>query len=457
LKAWEDFLESQEKELGAATVKKWLRPLNVVRFDACNLYLEAKDSFQIHWFEEHIRPKINTKFVNATNKRIKVHLSLPQNSAKKTEPSKPQVSQISNHPISNYQSLPFKLQFDEIDPSYTLETFIESKENKVALGLFHEIAQDKLPLGTFNPIFLWGQAGSGKTHLLQALTSHFRKKGLRVVYTKAQTFADHVVSAIRSSEMQMFRMSYRNTDILIIDDVQVFSKKSATQEELFHTFNTLHLEGKQIILSSNCPPSELQEIEERLVSRFEWGIVLPLHPLELDLLKTLFSNKAHDLDLTLQEDCINYLVQVFKGNTQNLIKALDALALRLHIKKTSGYKIPLPLSLSSAKELLSDLIRSQEENIVTPEKIIKVVAEYYGITIEDILGKSQSKECTYPRKIAMYLCRQNLKLPFMKIGQIFHRDHSTVMTSTRLIENEKAKKPDLASILSLITKNIHKS
>jgi chromosomal replication initiator protein len=452
LKAWEDFLDSQERELGITTVKKWLRPLRVIRFDACNLYLEAKDSFQIHWFEEHIRPIVLTKFVSTTNKRIKVHLSLASKESKQNHSFKPKESK----PKAG-NSLPgFQLVFDTLDTKFTIPSFIVSKENKVTTGLLFEVASGITSLGSFNPIYIWGVSGTGKTHLLQALAQHFISSGIKALYTRAETFTEHVVSAIRSSEMQKFRLAYRNVDMLLVDDLEVFSKKGATQEELFHTFNTLHLEGKQIILSAKCAPSELQDIEARLVSRFEWGIVLPLNPINEELLRNLLLSKAKEFEISLQEGAQEFLIKTFKSNTKNLLKALDALVLRIHTGKISGTKVELPLSTQSVKELLFDLIKAEEESIVTPDKIIKVVAEYFGITVDDILGKSQSRECTQPRKIAMYLIRTELRLAFMKIGQLFGRDHSTVMTSIKYIEDEKNKKGDFSASLSLITKQLSK-
>ncbi len=453
MKAWEDFLDAQEKELGVTTVKKWLRTLRIIRFDACNLYLEAKDSFQIHWFEEHIRHIVLTKLVSTTNKRIKVHLSLPSHLSKKNHP----VEKTNTAPPSfQAPSAGFQLSFDNLEPKYTLNSFIKAKENKVTLGLLLEIANGITPLGSFNPIYIWGPSGCGKTHILQALANHFKATGFKALYTKAETFTEHVVSAIRSSEMQKFRQAYRNADILLIDDLEVFSKKGATQEELFHTFNTLHLEGKQILLTAKCPPSELQEIEARLVSRFEWGIVLPLQPLSNELLKSLLLSHCKEFDVLLDENAQDFLIKTFKSNSKNLLQAINALVLRIHTKRISGTKVENILSEEWVKQILIDLIKAEEESILTSDKIIKAVAEYHGITVEDILGKAQNRECTNPRKIAMYLCRTELKLPFMKIGQLFGRDHSTVMTSVKQIEDEKIKKADLASSLSLIIKQLSK-
>ncbi len=271
MRAWEEFLAQQEVELGAETVRKWLRPLKIVRFDACNLYLEAPDSFKALWFEEHIRPRVHTRLCNNNQKAIKVHVAVgtPKEAEKKTK-----------KPFSGTDHQPFELLFDSLNSSFTFEHFVTCSGNLLAYKLLKESCEappsHDLSSSSFNPIFLFGRSGTGKTHLLMATANQFRARGQKAIYVRAETFTEHVVAAIRSGEMQTFRKTYRAADALIIDDIEVFSRKTATQEELFHTFNTLHTSGKQIILSSSCSPPELKLIEPRLVSRFEWGIVIPL-------------------------------------------------------------------------------------------------------------------------------------------------------------------------------------
>ncbi|MDR3623977.1 MAG: chromosomal replication initiator protein DnaA [Chlamydiales bacterium] len=454
MKAWNDFLLSQEKELGYATVKKWLTPLKVTGFDACNLYLEAKDSFQLHWFEEHVRPIILSQFVNKNNKRIKVHLSIAKKIAEQLAPS---VKKLDNKENRHLITPAFSLRSDPIDVSHTLDNFVSSKSNTVPYKLFCELAgmgnKQSVSLGSINPLFLSGPAGSGKTHLLMALATWLKSQGLKVIYTRAETFTEHVVSSIRAGEMQFFRESYRNIDALFIDDIEIFSRKGATQEELFHTFNSLHLEGKQIILSSKNLPKDLHDIEPRLISRFEWGIVLILEPLQKDEMKQLLLQKIESMNIKLPENTIEFFLNTFKNSSKSLLKALEALVLRSHLEGISEKNTPL-FSLDHIRNLLADLIKIEEESILTPRKIIKTVAEFYGIRVDDILGKAQSKECSFPRQMAMYLCRSELQLAFMKIGDLFSRDHSTVMTSIKQIEKAKASDPNIMHSLTHLSKTL---
>lgn len=450
MQIWEQFLQLQEAELGTETVDKWLRSLKIQRFDACNLYLEAKDSFQVLWFEEHVRSKAQTKLVNGNNTRIKVHLSIANTQPASNKTKEPSLKKT-HAPFS------FKLNFDELDPLCSFDNFIVNEENRLAYRLLTEMVDldgqpRATPLGTFNPIYIYGNGGSGKTHLLMSLAKAIQVRGLKVIYARAEKFTDHFVNAIRAGEMSIFRQTYRNRDVLIIDDVHVFSRKGATQEEFFHTFNTLHLEGKQIVLSANCAPQELQLIEPRLVSRFEWGIVLPIKPLQRGEMKQILALKAKALNFPLPNKIAEFLTETFVSNPKALTKALEALILRLHLD--SHHSISA-LTIPGVKSILADLVLEEQKSAITPSKIIQAVAEQYGIRTEDILGKAQTRECVTPRQVAMFLCRRQLKLPFMKIGGLFSKDHSTVMSSIKQIQKAlDQNEHEIASICQMISKKL---
>lgn len=432
MQAWESFVDSLEIEMGSETIQKWLKTLKVLRFDACNLYLEAKDTFQAMWFEEHIRQKVLARLFNNNHRRIKVHLTVVNVPAKaKTQKSKPQPYE--NNPVS------FNLTFDEADPSLTFSNYVTPEPNLLAYKVFLQVAGkedkslDQAYLSSLTPLFVSGPAGSGKTHLLMATATALRQQGLHVIYVRAQAFTDHVVSAIRAGEMSAFRQAYRNSDVLIIDDVHVFSRKGATQEEFFHTFNTLHVAGKQIILSSNCTPSELQYIEPRLVSRFEWGIALTLDVPPRDKMEQIVKEKIASLDFPLHQKVIDFLLDSFP-NPKSLIKAIEALVLRVHLKQNTQKINSTHLTEPMSRQILSDLLKEQQEAALTPPRILQHVAEYFGIKVEDIIGKAQTRDCVLPRQISMHFCRQELKLPYLKIADLFSKDHSTVMSSVKQIQ-----------------------
>jgi chromosomal replication initiator protein len=407
MKEWQQFLSQIEQELGPEIVKKWIPQL--LRFDAANIYLEVRDSFQANWFEEHIRPKLKG-FVNENQRPLKVHLLTETNPNKKKQ-----------------ESPPLSFLPDPIDPEMTLENYIPSEKNQVVYQLLTQNSP-------FNPIYLYGQTGSGKTHLMMGAALFLQKSGKRIFFVGAEAFTEHVVQAIRMGKMQEFRKVYRDIDALLIDDIHLFSRRTATQEEFFHTFNTLHTLGCPILISSAVPPSQLSEIEPRLVSRFEWGISLEVSKIDPLL---ILQRKAQLWKIDLKPELLDWIAEKF---TRNPILALQALALRA--------KGAAP-TITIAEKLLRDLLEKEQAQALTPERIVKNVAAHYGITSEDILGKSQTRTIALPRQIAMYLCREKLELPFQKIGEIFSRDHSTVISSIKQIQKAIEKK-ELNSLESLI-------
>ncbi len=432
MRVWEEFIKKQEALLGSEVVNQWLRTLKVVHFDSANLYMEAKDSFQVLWFEEHIRPLLKSKLLNNNFRPIKVHISVvSENTATEAKSKK----QKEKSPLLQFT-------FDKLDPSMTLENFVVGNENLVLSRFLNELIGST---AVFNPIYFWGSPGCGKTHLLIALAQAFRKRGLNALYARAETFTEHVVSAIRASEMQVFRKAYRHVDVLLIDDVHLLARKWATQEEFFHTFNALHSLNRQIILSSKCAPPLMEEIEPRLISRFEWGINIHFEKLVGEERKQMLEKRCDSLNFPLDPEVIQWLLHKFQSS-KSLNRALEALVLRSHLEKKRNLQ---HIDKKAAEKMLADLLLQEEQTALSPEKIISAVSTIYGIRNEDLLGKSQSQECSLPRQIAMYLCRQELKLPFQSIGRIFGRDHSTVMTSITQVEKKLKEKELYSSLLEI--------
>jgi len=427
MRAWHEFVKKQEKEFGEKTAARWLSSLKITNFDACNLFLEAEDNFQALWFEEHIRPKLAT-FTNNNGSKIRVHLAI---SGATLGPAKSRAKK-------QFSTAPFTISFEELDPAFSFSQFITGPQNFLAAKLLGNLAEGLtrgsplcLSRDEPNPIYIYGGHGTGKTHLLQAVASALRTK-YKVIYARAGLFTDHVVRAIRSAEMGQFRERYRKADILIIDDIHELAKRNATQEEFFHTFNTLHTAGRQIILSANTSPSGLEHIEPRLVSRFEWGVSLNLAPLEKKDTLAAVALRARFLHFPLSDVACEFLSSTFTSSLKTLMRALTALVFRANLAGIREGTIPL----ARIKGLIADCIDEEKKTKITPDHIISLVAEQYGIPTEDLLGKSQVRANVTPRALSMYFCRTNLKLPFMAIGDIFCRDHSTVMSAIRSIEKE---------------------
>jgi chromosomal replication initiator protein len=423
MKTWEQFLQGHVKELGPEAVDKWAKSLKIVHFDAANLYLEAQDSFQITWFEEHLRPLVRRCFRNNNHRPIKVHLSL----ANAPSPKDKKIWK----PILN-------LAPDSLNPACKWETYFPGATNQINFALFKEA----LEKSSFNPVYLHGTEGIGKSHLLMAAAAYLTSQNKRCFYVTASTLTNHIVAAMRTGAMQKLRDLYREHDVLLLDDIHQLAHRSATQEELFHTFNTLHVAGKQIVMAGSRLPSLLDGIEPRLTSRFEWGLVLPFLPLSDQEQKALFLLRAEQKKIILSEEIIDYLLRELPS-VKPLLSALETIQNRKR-------EALLPL----VQKWIEPLLEEQKRKALTPEKIVHATAEEFEIRVGDILGRSQNQECSAPRQVAMYLCRSLLKMPFLKIAEVFSRDHSTVMTSIKGVDKKIGEHDEimLSSINQIKTK-----
>jgi chromosomal replication initiator protein len=415
--AWQTFVEQQEQTLGKATVDSWLKSIEVVTFDSCNLYLLAKDPFHLSWFEEHIRPKLKG-FVNNNHRPIKVHIRVNEAKDPETAEKKELITISSN----------------SINPDYTFDTFISAEENMIPYKLLLEESNNEIP--SFNPIFIYGKSASGKTHLLSAFANKLKAQGKKVFFVSGKTFTKHVVNAIRLGYMGDFRKTYRNVDCLIVDDIDFLENKKATQEEFFHTFNTLHTEGKILLLSAREAPSGLKEIEPRLISRFEWGIQLNLEPLKKENIPALLSLSLVKFHLSLDDQTKEFLSDQFENDLHGLKKAIEAIILRSHIENADIK------SLSGVKHMIADLINIAEKKKLCEESLVEIVSNYFQIAKEDLLGKRQGRAYAFPRQMAMFFLREFLNLSYSQIGKVFLRDHSTVISSIKKIKEETTQKKE---------------
>lgn len=425
MKEWDLFLEEQKKELGSDAIDRWAKSLKIVDFDAGNLYLEATDPFQINWFEQYLRPLLKTCFKNMSGRAIRVHLSIVGAAA----------------PTIKKEWKPtLDLSPDSILSNCTFETYFSSSNNHDNI----ELLKDSLLKKSFNPIYLYGPQGVGKTHLLMASCHFLKAQGLNYFYVKADRFTQHIVAAIRSSSMTQLREKYRQNDVLVIDEIETLADRSASQEELFHTFNALHLAGKPILLGGSDLPSHLRGIEPRLTSRFEWGLVLSLRPLIGNDLSHYFEKLLARKKIVLEPNLIQLCLSLL-SSIPLLNRAADILEVRLK------EAVPTALLLQT---WLSSLIQEQAKKALSSEAILKAVARHFDIDIDDLQGRSQTQEHASARQIAMYLCRNLLHLPYVKIAGIFSRDHSTVMTSVKLIDKKSHDHPAIKEAVAEITKTL---
>lgn len=319
---------------------------------------------------------------------------------------------------------------------YTFDNFIVGQSNKFAHAASIAVANEPSCKSTsesftYNPLFIWGHSGLGKTHLLYAIINHIKntRPELKIVYVKGEEFTNQLIDSISKKTPERFRDKYRTADVLLIDDIQFIAGRDSTQEEFFHTFNALYEDNKQIILTSDRPPRDIQTLEDRLKTRFEWGIIADIQPPDADLRAAILKKKADSLNLKLDNEVINFLAENLKSNIRQVegaIKKLTALT------KLTG----APVTVELAKEKLSDLISDGESKAITCEKILEKVAKKYGISPEDITGTKRNKEIAYARHISIYLMRKLTDLPLKQIGKCLKRDHSTVISSLKTVEKE---------------------
>lgn len=430
---WSIFLKHLETLFDSKTVETWVKPLKVVNFDARNLYLRADNQFQIAWFKEHIKSLADEKLLTSSGRPIKVHIICDEEKTEKPEVQKPA------------QKLNPNFASDFCDPSFTFDTFFASNKTRLSCDIITRLIAQEHETGELasNPLFLYAPTASGKTHLLTAMAHKLESQGKKVFMVHALTFASHVIRAFRGSLLHEFRQTYRNIDVLIIDDIHLLKRKVSSQEELFHTFNWLHTRGKMIVLSANTLPSQLEDIEERLISRFEWGLSLALEkPLQEDLSRILES-KAKELELELTPSLIQWLLTSF-ASPETLTKALSTLALH--------HRSQMAIDKERAQFYLADLLLLEKSKQLTLDTIVSKVCAYYGIKNEDVLGRSQNKETSLPRQVSMYMCREKMKTPYLQLGDFFNRDHSTVITSVKGVKNRvKKKEPAILTAIDKIS------
>lgn len=330
----------------------------------------------------------------------------------------------------------FKSNTISLNPTYTFDTFVVGNSNKLANAASQAVAD--APGHAYNPLFIYGGVGLGKTHLMHAIANQIVKNNpyANVIYVTSETFANELIEALRTKQMNVFKNKYRNADILLIDDIQFITRGPSMQEELFHTFNTLYEAGKQIILSSDKMPNEIPNLEERLLSRFHWGLLadvgLPDYETRLAILKNKVPLilKLTGCDFDIEDQVMHFIASKENSNIRDLEGALKRTV--AYAKMYANYPL---IDMAIAEQALKDFFVERVQKVVTPKSIIKNVCDYYDITEEDMLGEKKSREIAFPRQVAMYLLSTLTELPYVKTGELMGgRHHTTVMHAKEKIE-----------------------
>ena len=331
---------------------------------------------------------------------------------------------------------------DDDEYEYTFETFIEGSSNKFACAACRYVAKE--PAKNYNPLFIYGNSGLGKTHLHNAIGHELKKNfpDKDIIYVKGDQFANELIEAIRAGTTVSFREKYRKADALLIDDIQFIAGKESTQEEFFHTFNTLHTAGKQIILTSDRPPQEIARLEDRLKSRFAWGLTCDIKKPDVETRIAILREKARQENITMDEDVYEAIATRVESNIRELEGSLTRLVAYAQLTNR-------PITVQLCEEALHDIFAKKVRKEVTAQVIMQAVANYYSITVDDLIRPTRRREIAVPRQIAMYITRDLTNLSLPQIGQVFgNRDHTTVLHGCNQIANAIKNDPSMASVVN---------
>lgn len=409
--AWERAIKLIEDNLIPISFNTWIKPLKLYSVTPESIIIIADNFLTLN----HVKQRYYTDLYNM----IKISFGRSY-----------ELEFYTQEEISRQQS---SIQRTTLNPKYSFENFVVGPSNSFAYAASLAVAEQ--PSDVYNPLFIYGSVGLGKTHLMNAIGNYIMAEDpmKNVLLTSSESFTNELIDAIvKKKDTSQLRNRMRNVDVLMVDDIQFLSKTKSTQEEFFHTFNDLYSKGKQIIISSDRPPKDIPTIEERLRSRFEWGLIVDIQKPDYETRVAILRKKADEEGIDVSYDVIDYVADRVVSNIRELEGTLTRLS-------AQGQLMGVPITLDFARDSLAQLVKSQEGRRITPELIISIISDQYGVTQEDILSKKRSREIALPRQIAMYLCRDMTQLSTTNIGRAFGgRDHTTVMHGCdRILEEMK--------------------
>ena len=448
---WQDCLSQLQDQVSPMDLSTWLRPLQADIISQDQVVLYASNMFVKSWVENHYLTQIH-QICQALAKNPNLQIIVKEGvkpAPKAVESSSTQTTNHQESAVSFQQESDVPTKFEShLNRKHLFENFVEGKSNQLARAVGQKLA---LAPGepTANPFFLYGVTGLGKTHLLHAIGNGIlaNKPNARVLYIHANNFMQHMVKAMRDNKMDQFKKFYRSLDALLVDDIQFFAEKEKTQEEFFHIFNNLFETGRQIILTSDRYPKEIEKIEERLKSRFGWGLTTAIEPPDLETRVAILLKKAEEHNMELPEEVAFFIAQRLRTNVRELEGALNRVKAMQDFK--GGH-----IDIDFVRDTLKDILALQER-LVTIENIQKVVAEYYRIKVADLKSKSRARSVTRPRQVAMALAKELTNKSLPEIGRAFERDHTTVLNACREVpkfrEKDSSIQEDWANLIRTLS------
>ncbi len=442
---WQAVLADFELKISKASFTTWFSHTGISNYDNGSAIICVPNAFTRNWLEKKFHSEVVKSLERVTGKPIKkieYRVESVKNITEKEailsapEPVAPPVQARPARPKQPTQAEKFG-----INPNYTFSSYVVGKGNELANAACQAVSTR--PGQAYNPLFIYGGVGLGKTHLLQAIANEMLKNDsqVRVMYASSEKFTNEFIEAVKQGRAREFKNRYRNVDLFLIDDIQFIAGKEQTQEEFFHTFNALHQQNKQVVLTSDRPPKDIPKLEDRLRSRFEWGMLVDIATPDTETRSAILQSKAEERQFFLPEDIAYFIAEAIQNNIRELEGALNKI-IALHELKN------IEISKASVKPILDSLASQSMKRSVTPKQVIEVVTKYFDISIVDVLGKSREKKLSFPRQIAMYLLREELRLSYPAIGgELGGRDHTTAMHAhTKIssnIEQDAKLKQDL--------------
>ena len=416
--AWRAAMGQLQMDMPKAAFDTWVRDAELISYEDGSFIIGVQNAYARDWLQSRLSSTISRLLTGSMNRTVEVRFVVWQAPLEPVKPSEEEDTEFN-------ESLPGATQNQNstLSSRYSFDNFVVGTSNRLAHAASQAVAEK--PAQAYNPLFLYGGVGLGKTHLLHAIGNHCARRGLQVLYVSSEEFTNDLINAIRSHTTQAFREKYRRIDVLLIDDIQFIAGKESTQEEFFHTFNTLHGQDKQIVISSDRPPKAMVTLEERLRSRFEWGLAADIQPPDLETRQAILRSKAERMGSPVPNAIIELIARRVQSNIRELEGALTRVAAFADL---SG----LPLTAQLVDAALSDLLPRRSE--VGPDEIVRRVADTFGLTVERILGRDRSKQVALPRQIAMYLLREESNYSLPQIGEALGgRDHTTVIYGCEII------------------------
>ena len=432
--------ELLKEETTRISYETWIKGLEIQSENNGDIVLLTSTEFQKNIVDSKYNDLLTNTFNFLTNKDCTVTIVSREELEKQAKTESP------NTGNNIMVEAPINYAITNLNAKYTFDSFVVGNNNKFAHAAALAVAE--APASSYNPLYIYGGVGLGKTHLMHAIGNEILKnnKNAKVLYVTSETFTNQLINAIKDNKNEQFRTKYRNIDVLLIDDIQFIAGKDSIQEEFFHTFNTLYESGKQIILSSDKPPKDIQLLEDRLKSRFEWGIIADISNPDYETRLAILRKKAQLDNILIDDDILSNIATRIDSNIRELEGALNKLIAKASLTNS-------PITMEMAERAINDIV-SQQEKVISSDYIQEVVGKYFNINPKDLKGSKRSNDITFPRQIAMYLCRNVANMSLPQIGKDFgKRDHTTVMHACSKIEKEIKEKSNTKLIVESV-KNI---